>query len=57
MTSRQALSGTFGRRPATRHLVIVAAMNPSADVLGPSGTLAWSTVVERLHQVRKLEAT
>lgn len=38
-----------------RHLVIVAALNPSADVLGPRGTLAWSTAVERLYQVRVLE--
>ena len=56
MTSRQTLSGTFGRRHATHHLVIVAAVNPSADVLGPSGTLVWSTAVERLHQVCELEA-
>ncbi|KAF9653585.1 hypothetical protein BDM02DRAFT_1589828 [Thelephora ganbajun] len=46
----EALSATFGRGPATRHLVIAAALNPSADVLGPRGTLAWSTAVERLHQ-------
>lgn len=57
MTSLQALSGTFGRGPATRHLVIVAALNPSADTLGPRGTLAWSAAVERLHQVCKLAAT
>jgi hypothetical protein len=52
----QALSATCGHGPATRHLVIVAALNPTEGVLGPRGTLAWSTVVERLHQVCKLEA-
>ena len=44
----------FDHGPATRHLVIVAAMNPPPD---PGGTLAWSTAVELLHQVCKLEAT
>ena len=39
-----------------RHLVIVAALNPSVDTLGPRGALAWSTVVERMDQVRKVEA-
>src|ERR1700753_2015271 len=45
----QALSATFERGPATRHLVIVAALNPSADTLGPRGTLAWSTAVYELY--------
>ena len=56
MTRLQVLSATFGCRPATRHLVIVAALNPPADVLGLAGALAWSAAVERLHKVRKLEA-
>lgn len=56
MTFLQALSATFGRGPAARHLVIVAALNPSVDALGPRGTLAWSTAVEQLHQVRKIKA-
>jgi hypothetical protein len=51
------LSETFDRGPATRHLVVVAALDPSADALGPRATLAWPTVVERMDQVRKLEAT
>lgn len=55
MTVVQALSATFGRRPATRHLVIIAAVNPPAGVLGHRKNLAWSTAVERLHQVRKPE--
>ncbi|KAF9644148.1 hypothetical protein BDM02DRAFT_3190853 [Thelephora ganbajun] len=46
----EALSTTFSHRRARRHLVIIAALNPSTDVLGPRGTLAWSTPVERLHQ-------
>jgi hypothetical protein len=48
---------TFDRGPATRHLVVVAALNPSADTLGPHGALAWSTSVEQMHQVRKLGVT
>ena len=51
----QAWSTTFGRRPAARHLVVIAAVNPLAGVLGHRTSLAWSTAVERLHQVRKLE--
>ncbi|KAF9790766.1 hypothetical protein BJ322DRAFT_1104414 [Thelephora terrestris] len=46
----EALSATFGRGPATRHLVIVAAVNPSADVLGTPKNHVWSTVVEQLHR-------
>lgn len=46
----EALSATFGRRPATRHLVIIAAANPPAGMLGHRKNLAWSTAVERLHQ-------
>ncbi|KAF9786626.1 hypothetical protein BJ322DRAFT_1184338 [Thelephora terrestris] len=46
----EALSATFGRGPATRHLVIVAAVNPSADVLGTPKNHVWSTVVERSHR-------
>lgn len=55
MTVVQVLSTTFGRRPATRHLIIIAAVNPPAGVLGHRKNLAWSTAVERLHQVRKLK--
>ena len=57
MPRLEALLTTFGRGPATRHLVIVTTLNPSADALGPHGTHVWFTVVERLHQVHKLEAT
>ncbi|KAF9787393.1 hypothetical protein BJ322DRAFT_1187493 [Thelephora terrestris] len=46
----EALSATFGRGPATRHLVIVAAVNPSADVLGTRKNHAWSTVVDLSHR-------
>ena len=48
---------TFGRGPATRHLVTVASLNPTTDTLGPCGTLAWSTTIERLYQVCKFEPT
>ena len=51
------MSAGFYHRSAIRHLVIVAAVNPTADALGPQGTLAWSTAVEQLHQVCKLEVT
>lgn len=46
----EALSATFGRRPATRHLVIIAAVNPPAGAPGHRQNLAWTTAVERLHQ-------
>ncbi|KAF9788021.1 hypothetical protein BJ322DRAFT_1018687 [Thelephora terrestris] len=46
----EELSATFGRGPATRHLVVVATVNPSTDVLGTRKNLAWSAVVEQLYR-------
>ena len=53
----QALSATFDCKPAMRHLVIVATVNPSAEALGPRGNLAWSATAERLHRVGKCKVT